>query len=141
MTALAYPEKQIFVLFLTEANEVKLKNSILTRTLLGYKNVRFKYLNMQQFSKNTPLEAFLKNGTLEASNFRVAHTSDVLRHLTLWKFGGTYFDLDVIVFKRTTLSNYCCFEEHRAVNGAILNLDRNLGKQIAVMLMKYYLTR
>ena len=36
---------------------------------------------------------------LNASLYKVEHTSDVLRCAILWRFGGTYLDTDMIVLR------------------------------------------
>lgn len=40
-----------------------------------------------------------ENGRIELSKYARSHASDVLRYLTLYKYGGIYLDLDVIVVK------------------------------------------
>ena len=61
------------------------------------------------------------------------HISDILRILTLWKYSGTYFDLDVIVKKPISQrgKNFACIQEDGLINSAIVNLDSKLGKSIA----------
>lgn len=121
-------------MFLTKTNYVRLKSSLHTQVLTNYKNVRFKYLNVIDFSKNTPLESWLLTDKLAKSEFVISHTSDVLRYLTLWKHGGTYLDLDVIVVRRLeSSSSFACSEDEDNVNSAILRLKGASGKKIARM--------
>lgn len=129
--AIAYPEKKVFVLFLTQAKEVYLNKTLLVVSLLQYENIYFKFLNLRDFSKGTPLESFILSEKLQTSKFVLSHTSDVVRYLILWKYGGTYLDLDVIVVKHVDLSNYACSEDEYYVNGAILNFDTKRGREIA----------
>lgn len=58
--------------------------------LLAYPNVHFNYLNVTQYAQNTPLEDWMNRGKLFDSIYINAHTSAVLRFLSLYKFGGTY---------------------------------------------------
>ena len=88
------------------------------------------------YSKDTPLEAWLRSGKLEKSGFRLTHTSDVLRFLTLWKYGGLYLDLDVIVVKSLRSNNFACIEQGDYVNAAILGLDTSLGKKVASLCLE-----
>lgn len=118
-------------MFLTKTKEVRLNHTLLVKSLQKHSNVRFKYLNAYEFSKNTPLEAWILSDKLAESKFLISHTSDVLRYLTLWKFGGTYLDLDVIVVKNFNLTNYACPEDEKIINSAILNLDKVRGREIA----------
>lgn len=136
LSAIAYPERKIYVMLLTKTNEAQLNYSSLYRVITSYGNVKFKYLNIHEFSKNTPLEAWAKTDELEKSEFVISHTSDALRYLTLWKFGGTYLDLDVIVAKPTDLRNFACAESKSFMNSAVLNLDNKQGKDIASMFMQ-----
>lgn len=128
------PLRKVYVLFLTKAgaNHVRLKSSLLVESITNYENVRFKYLNIVDFSRNTPLESWLMTDKLGKSRYLISHTSDVLRFLTLWKFGGTYLDLDVIqVSQVDELTNYACAEDEDTINGAILSLDKGRGKEVA----------
>lgn len=131
--AIAYPEANIFLMFLTKTNYARLKSSLQAQVLTNYKNVRFKYLNVIEYSKNTPLESWLLTDKLAKSDFVIPHTSDVLRYLTLWKHGGTYLDLDVIVVRRLESESFACFEDEKIVNSAVLRLSGDIGKKIAEM--------
>ena len=50
------------------------------------------------------LEQFIQHGQLNASHYKAVHTSDVLRLLLVYKFGGFYLDLDYVVIR--DLSHY-----------------------------------
>ena len=50
--------------------------------------------------QESKLGILVKNGKLKQSKYLVEHTSDLLRVAILSMFGGTYFDNDVILFKR-----------------------------------------
>lgn len=101
--------------------------------LLTYSNVHLTYSNIKDFSKNSPLEAWFRRGAVLKSDHIVEHESDILRILALWKYGGTYFDLDVVVKKPVNSigSNFACIEDGGLINSAVLNLDSKLGKSIA----------
>lgn len=118
-------------MFLTKTKEVQLYHTQIVKSVLKRANVRFKYLNAAEFSQNTPLDEWIHSDKLAKSKFLVSHTSDVLRYLTLWKFGGTYLDLDVIVVKSFSASNYACQQSEEDMNCAILSLDKNRGREIS----------
>jgi len=62
-------------------------------------------LDPDTFSVDTPLEGFFSPESLLANGpHRVFHTSDALRYLLLYKFGGFYLDLDYLVLN--DLSHY-----------------------------------
>ncbi|XP_028138147.2 lactosylceramide 4-alpha-galactosyltransferase [Diabrotica virgifera virgifera] len=69
------------------------------RSLLSYKNVHILHLNYENYVKGSPVETLWTSGKIEKSKYVVSHASDVLRYLTLWKYGGIYLDLDVVVIK------------------------------------------
>nr|CAD7412401.1 unnamed protein product [Timema poppensis] len=67
------------------------------RQLLFYNNIRIRHVNIEHYLEGTPLEEWYKEGALKKSRWPMSHSSDVLRFITLWKYGGTYLDLDVVV--------------------------------------------
>lgn len=101
--------------------------------LLSYSNVRFNYLNLIQYAKKTPLEKWMKSGELFRSQFVNSHTSDVLRFLTLWIFGGTYMDLDTITMKSldTLEPNFAGAGSKDFITAAVINVENSLGLEIA----------
>lgn len=91
------PNLKIFVLFVAPSflnNESNVINRLTT-----FKNVNLRYINLVKYSYKTPLQDFVTSNTIFSSQWPVSHTSDLLRFLTLWKFGGTYLDLDVVLMK------------------------------------------
>lgn len=129
----------VFVLFVTRHDEmIKLEKTPEILMMLSYENVYLYTFDQLQFSLDTPFEEFMRSGRLEKSVFVVSHTSDVLRLLVLWKFGGTYLDTDMIVRQRldSVPSNFACDDTDNTLNGAILNFshDKN-GRQLAERFM------
>lgn len=91
------PNLKIFVLFVAPSfinNESDVINK-----LSEYKNVNLRHINFVRYSYKTPLQEFVTSNKILTSHWPVSHTSDLLRFLTLWKFGGTYLDLDVVLMK------------------------------------------
>lgn len=102
--------------------------------VLSYENVRFNYVPIKEYSVDTPLEDFIKEGHLSRSKFPTSHTADVLRFLTLFKYGGIYLDLDVIVLKplHSLPPNFVGAENDDVVGSAIINMEKDgLGHEIA----------
>lgn len=54
---------------------------------------------MWKYAAGTPLENWLRSDAMFYSNYLYEHMSDVLRFLTLYKFGGIYVDTDVVAKK------------------------------------------
>lgn len=135
--ALTNPNSKIFIIFVApfELESIEFTKEI--KVLLEYPNIYPLALNLIQFSIDTPLEHFFANGSIFKSIFIKSHTSDAIRLLLLWKYGGTYLDTDMIV--RLELDqlphNYIC-RDHGFLNGAIINLDKIKGKKFAEMFMQ-----
>ncbi|XP_065165048.1 lactosylceramide 4-alpha-galactosyltransferase-like [Atheta coriaria] len=75
------------------------QNDRILGALREYDNVRLVHLNFENYTRNTPLEEIYRSGRLDYSSYPISHASDILRYLTLFKFGGIYMDLDVVVVK------------------------------------------
>lgn len=91
------PSLKIFVLFVAPIlifNESDVINKLNT-----YSNINLRHINFVKYSYNTPVQDFVTSNTIFTSHWPVSHSSDLLRFLTLWKFGGTYLDLDVVLMK------------------------------------------
>ncbi|KOB69441.1 Uncharacterized protein OBRU01_17463 [Operophtera brumata] len=86
----------IHVLFLAP---VKTLNTKSMQVLQELDRVKFARINLLEYAKNTPLEDLVASGALNRTKWRISHTSDVIRYLTLYKWGGVYLDLDTVVVK------------------------------------------
>lgn len=137
--ALMNPHLKIFVTFVSRhKHDNKISFTRHVEAMLRYRNVYVNRLDLIKFSKSTPMENFFKSDKLNSSHFIVSHTSDALRFLILWKYGGTYLDSDVIVQKRldSVPANYVCDETDNAVNGAVINIERGFkGRWLAKLFM------
>lgn len=89
--------------------------------LLSYNNVKIRRLNYENYIKDTPLEHFYKSRKLESSKYSFSHASDILRYLSLWKYGGLYLDLDVIVLKslENLPPNYAGYDSENIAVGVL----------------------
>lgn len=132
------PNTSVFVIFLTPQYHVKLNSTSLTDILQDLKNIHFVYLNIKNFSKNTPLEQWVETDKLSNSKYVVSHTSDILRYLVLYKYPGLYLDMDVITTypsSQINSSNFACAESTKYLNGAVLKLTDITGRKIAENLL------
>lgn len=93
------PDRDVFVLFASPVgyreNVTNLPANI--EFLKSYPNIHLRNNNIWKYAENSPLEKWLHTGALFESNNLFERMSDVLRYLTLYKFGGIVMDLDVIV--------------------------------------------
>lgn len=74
--------------------------------LTNYQNIRLRCIDFLTYIEHTPLQAFVQSEAMHSSIYLVEHRSDLLRVLTLWKFGGVYMDLDMISLKPIPLINF-----------------------------------
>lgn len=91
------PRRDVYVLFPGPVVDNVTSTSV--RQLLLYPNVRLRHVNMERYLANTPLDEWYRSGILRTSNWPNSHASDILRYATLWKYGGIYLDLDVVIIK------------------------------------------
>ncbi|CAH1731919.1 lactosylceramide 4-alpha-galactosyltransferase-like [Aphis gossypii] len=125
------PNLNIFVLFVAPSY-INNESEIINRFKM-YTNVNLRYINFVKYSYNTPLQDFVISNTISTSQWPVSHASDLLRFLTLWKFGGTYLDLDVVLMKSLEgLSNFASIESNTSVASLVLNFDVDkIGRAVA----------
>lgn len=134
------PNATIHVVLHTPSNYANLEESQNVQILREYRNIKFKYVNIKEFSKNTPLEWWISSGALSNSNYVVSHTSDVLRYLLLYRFSGLYLDMDVIAmspYGQIKLGNFACAESDEYLNGAVLRLSGRSGRKFAENFLMY----
>lgn len=141
--ARANPDWSVFVLF-TSARMFSFQNSTNMVPLLFYSNIHFRRLNMETYAIGTPLEKFFRDNSLRNSLFIVEHTSDVLRLLTLYKYGGTYLDSDVVVMDSLNElpHNYLGSEGDGYIANGIINLQvTGYGHTVAEAFLKLVLRK
>ncbi|XP_018322930.1 lactosylceramide 4-alpha-galactosyltransferase-like [Agrilus planipennis] len=119
------PHFDVFVLFTSPGvfinNNTQSDRSI--KALLTYPNIKFLHVNYNNYTEGTPVGNLYKSGKIETSYYAISHASDVLRYLTLWKYGGIYLDLDVIVMRSLEglHSNYAGAESDDNVAAGVMN--------------------
>lgn len=74
------------------------------QSLKKFNNVNIYSINLGYYFLQTPLEHWYFCTTWNYGPYAVSHLSDALRFLTLYKFGGYYFDLDILM--RQSVSAY-----------------------------------
>jgi len=126
------PDLEIFLLVVARKPMKVLERTKVLDVLLSISNVHINYLDIEEFSEGTPLEAFIASGELYNSTYIIEHTSDVLRLLVLWKYGGTYSDLDMIFRKDIddVKPNFACADTPNNMNGAFFNFQHDEGHKL-----------
>lgn len=137
--ARANPQREIYVLFSAPVNEHVLTSSNLVQ-LKSFANIKLARLHLEKYAERTPLEEMVKNKPFEASQWWVEHTSDVLRCLTLYKWGGVYLDTDILVAKSLAPlgHNWAVKEDKNLVNAAAIAISTDhFGRKLADAFIKY----
>lgn len=88
-------------------------------------NFQYQYPSFEALFEDSVLGTWYRNGTWKRSPFRVNHLSDAMRILVLWKFGGIYADMDVVVLASVSeLRNSVSRELFPAVGNSVLVFDK-----------------
>lgn len=85
------------------------------------------------------MEDFMSTRIWEESEFQQEHLSDILRSLTLNKYGGLYLDLDVIMLKPLryiNFKNFLCKEKTDALASCIYRCNRDEGRVFTEKVLK-----
>ena len=90
------PNMNVYLLFVSPS-KISNQSREMFHQLQSYSNVRIRHIKPEEYVKNTPLDLWYRSGVLKKSRWPRSHMSDILRYLTLWKYGGIYLDLDVVV--------------------------------------------
>lgn len=69
------------------------------KQMLFHPNVYLVSFTLDELFDNSPVENLYHSNKINNSLYPIEHLSDVLRCLTLWKFGGTYLDSDTITIR------------------------------------------
>lgn len=122
----------VYLLFMSPS-KISESSKQLVRQLLSYENIKIRRLYMNNYVKHTPLEEWYDSGILRTSRWPKSHMSDILRYLTLWKFGGIYLDLDVVVTTSLEkLKNFSGAEDWEDVAAGVIGFGMdNLGRRVA----------
>ncbi|KAJ8729854.1 hypothetical protein PYW07_016892 [Mythimna separata] len=129
----AHPRRQVYVMFSGPVSEVVYQRSAIAK-LRRFPNVKFARVHISDYARDTPLEAMVASAPFNRSKWRVEHTSDILRYLTLYKWGGVYLDTDTLVVKSLTPlgHNWVAKESNGLVNAAIIAISMDhLGRKLA----------
>lgn len=89
-----------------------------------YSNIHFTNINLDNYVAGSPLEYWYYCKNWRNGPFNISHLSDGLRFLTLAKFGGYYFDLDVIAVQSvTSLRNFIVAEDDDYLGSSVIHAE------------------
>ncbi|XP_058824632.1 lactosylceramide 4-alpha-galactosyltransferase [Topomyia yanbarensis] len=133
------PTRQTFVLFAAPVGFRNKSSLPLMDALLSYPNVELRFVNLTTYAQDTPLKDWMQSGEIFRSKYMNSHLSDVMRYLTLYKYGGTYLDLDVVVMQSfdTLKPNYAGAESPRWVAAGVIHFELDgYGHELAEMCLR-----
>ena len=90
------PEAQVYLL---HSCPIEFSPEEPVTKLCEYPNIKFWRINLQSVMFGTPLEDWDYLSAFNGSSWPLEHSSDIVRLLMLWKYGGLYLDLDFVVLK------------------------------------------
>ncbi|CAD7012810.1 unnamed protein product [Ceratitis capitata] len=140
--ALHNPGFNIFVLFASPAYRNDNNTPPVIEAILSYPNVHLRNLNIWAYAAGTPMYQWLKEGSLFRSRYVLSHLSDFLRYLTLWRWGGTYLDMDVVVLRslEELPPNYTGAESNTHLAAGVMNFSPvDFGHEIAEKCLRDFL--
>ncbi|XP_065332859.1 lactosylceramide 4-alpha-galactosyltransferase-like [Cloeon dipterum] len=97
-TARHNPEADIFLLLLDPPEDPDLSEDKQVLTLLRHhSNVQLLRIESTTFYANSPLQEWSNANRINTSVHPIEHASDILRVVTILKYGGVYLDLDFVI--------------------------------------------
>ena len=94
------PTKTTYVLMIPKGGaQIDIKATTMKNLMENYKNIRIRKLHLDDYFAGTPLQQWYHCSDWNYVPYFRIPLSDGLRLLTLFKYGGYYFDLDIIHLK------------------------------------------
>ncbi|CAN7937929.1 unnamed protein product, partial [Ixodes hexagonus] len=117
------------ILMTAESSRQQERSNHFFNLLRGISNVVVRSFEPSQVLEGTPLSSWNYSGALKLSPHRVAHLADMVRLAVIYKNGGIYMDLDVVVLRsleglRNCVSQTPTQEQDMTANGFLI-FDRH----------------
>ncbi|XP_075973397.1 lactosylceramide 4-alpha-galactosyltransferase-like [Anticarsia gemmatalis] len=132
-----HPNWQINLMFSSPVTEKTLRKSILAK-LLQFKNIKLARVHIERYGKGTPVDSILAH-SLKKSSDPIERVTDILRILTLHKFGGVYLDTEGIVIRSfdTLPDNWIAKETETELSiGAMAFTSDGIGTSVTRAMLK-----
>lgn len=122
--SLAYRNPNLTVHVLMTGEHVDLATVTMTTLRRHYPNLQFTMIDVGDYVVGTPLERWYHCTDWNRGLFAIPHLSDALRFLSLYKFGGYYFDLDVIHLRSVMpYRNFVVAEDTAKLGSSVIHVD------------------
>ncbi|CAN8002477.1 unnamed protein product, partial [Ixodes pacificus] len=96
--ALHHPSMTIRLLLTAKESRLTVCPLLEALKLMG--NLQVETLDADSFFAESPLHLWYSRSSWNASRYKISHLSDAIRFLLVWKYGGIYCDLDIVVKRR-----------------------------------------
>lgn len=137
--ARANPEWQVSVLFAGRLPK-QCRRTVNFTTLETYANIHLYRIHVKKFTDDTPFQGFFTSSSLDNSLHPVYHSADVLKYLTLHKWGGVFLDTNMMVSKPfdNLPLNWIARENAEELGTAAMALTKdNIGGLISKSAVEY----
>jgi len=104
-----------------------LRDNVTCQVYMRAAHIKFYTVDGKKLALGTPLEGFMQAGGVNNSLVPAIHTSDVLRLLLLFRFGGFYHDLDYVVLGPLTQYTNSVLQEKGSFPGQLKVTNSALG--------------
>lgn len=115
-------------------------SSPVLKALISYSNIYFRSVNWYNYAIYTPAQEWAKQDLIFTSPYYIAHLSDFIRLVTLYKYGGIHFDLDFIIQKSLDdiPMNFASAEHNDSISNAVFGIEsNNVGHQIIELILRF----
>jgi lactosylceramide 4-alpha-galactosyltransferase len=121
--ALHNPNLTVNVLFTDVKINTSLDN-IPQKLVENYANIQLMSINVDEYMAGTVLEHWYQCTNWRSGSYHINNLSNALRLLTVYKFGGYYFDLDIISVRPvTSYRNFVAAVDREIVNNNVIHAD------------------
>jgi lactosylceramide 4-alpha-galactosyltransferase len=122
--SLAYHNPNLNVNVLFVGGHINGSSNTTQKLAETYTNLRLIGVDLDEYLAGTALEKWYHCTDWRKGPYHVSHLSDGLRFLTLNKFGGYYFDLDVLIVKSViNYRNFVAVESKNDMGSGVIHAD------------------
>lgn len=115
------------------------QNTPVMEALMSYTNIHMRNVHLWSYATGTKFANWLMKGELFESKYLISHTSDLLRYLSMYRFGGIYMDLDVVVQKsfENVEPNFTGAESSKEIAAGVMSFAHTgIGHNVAELCVK-----
>uniref|UniRef100_A0A8C5M7K8 Alpha 1,4-glycosyltransferase domain-containing protein n=1 Tax=Leptobrachium leishanense TaxID=445787 RepID=A0A8C5M7K8_9ANUR len=94
-------------------------------TLSSFQNIYYFPLRMDELYADTPLLTWYKKVNPKKESYWIHVSSDACRFASMWKYGGIYFDTDIISMRPIPHKNFLAAQSEGVCSSSVFGLDRN----------------